>query len=93
MPPPPPPPAAAAPHSDSSSESGSEGDPLDLRNDEGWEDVEPEADVEDVQVTGLWDESVRFGSVRELVEQTKKERGVDLESVVTGFGESIYPIW
>ncbi|KAK7548745.1 protein arginine methyltransferase RmtB [Phyllosticta citricarpa] len=83
MPPPPPPPA-----SDSSSDAGS--DPLDLRNDEGWEDVEPDADVEDVQVKGLFDEAVVFGSVRELVEGTKRAWGVDLAEVVARFGLDFY---
>ncbi|KAK7518149.1 protein arginine methyltransferase RmtB [Phyllosticta citriasiana] len=86
MPPPPPPPPPPA--SDSSSDAGS--DPLDLRNDEGWEDVEPDADVEDVRVKGLFDEAVVFGSVRELVEETKRVWGVDLAEVVARFGLDFY---
>ncbi|KAK7539469.1 protein arginine methyltransferase RmtB [Phyllosticta citribraziliensis] len=74
--------------SDSSSDAGS--DPLDLRNEEGWEDVEPDADVEDVRVKGLFDETVEFKSVRELVEGTKKAAGVDLAEVVKRFGLDFY---
>ncbi|KAF2136962.1 uncharacterized protein K452DRAFT_322102 [Aplosporella prunicola CBS 121167] len=67
-------------HSSGSSEAS---DPLDIRDDEGWEDAEP--DVESIQIVSLFDDQV-FPDVKSMIEDCKKRHQFDFIGVQKQLG-------
>ncbi|KAF2091358.1 ribosomal protein arginine N-methytransferase rmt3 [Saccharata proteae CBS 121410] len=68
-------------HSSNSSDTAS--DPLDLKDDEGWEDAEP--DVESVQVVGLFDDKT-FPDAKAMIEDCKQRYQFDFIDVQKRLG-------
>lgn len=58
-------------------------DPLDLTNDEGWEDVEP--DDESQPVVGLFSADI-YPDVRSMLKESKEKYNFDLRKVVKELG-------
>ena len=72
---------AAQPKNDSpGSSSSSIADILDLRDDEGWEDVQPEEE-EDLHVVGLLNDGTVFPTVSALLENYKTKHNYDLMAI------------
>jgi protein arginine N-methyltransferase 3 len=53
-------------------------DPLDNRNDEGWEDVEP--DVEQLTIVSLFDEKT-FPNITEMLQYCKDHYSFDIRAI------------
>ena len=71
-----------------SSSASRDSDPLDLLDDEGWEDAEPEDD-EDQPVRGLFsDES--FPNARAMLEDCKAKHGFDFVKTTRELGVYVY---
>lgn len=66
-----------------SASSSEDGDTLDLTNDEGWEDLEP--DIESVKVRCLMC-TMDFGGVSSVLEHSKAEHSLDLVKVQKTLG-------
>jgi protein arginine N-methyltransferase 3 len=72
------------PQLDGASDSSSTSDPLDTRNDEGWEDVENEE--ESIAVTSLFDERI-FPSAQAMLAYCRDNHGFDIWKLRQEFGE------
>lgn len=59
------------------------GDPLDLQDDEGWEDAEP--DEEKTTLVSLFDDE-QFSDMHSMLEHCKEKHGFDLVSLKNKFG-------
>lgn len=62
-------------------------DPLDLQDDEGWEDAEPEG--EEQEVKSLFTPEI-FSSVREMLQDCKDKHGFDFVRTVNELGVYVY---
>jgi protein arginine N-methyltransferase 3 len=69
---------------DDASDSSSLSDPLDTRNDEGWEDVEQ--DEEPITVVSLFDEKT-FPDARSMLSYCRDHHGFDMWKLRQDFGE------
>jgi protein arginine N-methyltransferase 3 len=63
--------------------SSSSSDVSELREDDGWEDAEP--DIEDLQIVSLFDDKV-FPDAKSMIEYSKEKYGFDFVGVQKGLG-------
>ncbi len=70
-----------------SSSASADSDPLDIQDDEGWEDAEPEN--EDQEVKGLFNDET-FPNIRLMLEDCKDKHGFDLEKTTKELGVYVY---
>lgn len=79
--------ASPAPSSSSSST-----DPLDTRDDEGWEDANPDDDTENIQIKSFFDDTY-FSDVRYMLNECKIRYNFDFLGILRRLGVSIPFIW
>lgn len=71
-------------HPEDLSDTSSASDPLDTRNDEGWEDVEQ--DEESIIVVSLFDDRT-FSDAKEMLKYCRDNHGFDIWKLRQNFGD------
>lgn len=71
------------------SSSSSSADPLDTRDDEGWEDANPDDDTENIQIKSFFDDTY-FTDVRFMINECKIRYNFDFLAVLRSFGVSTF---